>query len=117
MVGWKQEPLSAVASWFPISYKYVHTLCNEMDVMVECLCLWLSFTVFEKFLEILIKVDTRGRQELNILVSLSPTLFCGLTSYNSLTTQLSQAYNHAEVRVHKKIIHISNLIIQHRTWS
>jgi hypothetical protein len=47
MVGWKQAPLLGVASQFLVSDKYLNTLCNEMDVMVECLCLWLSFTVFE----------------------------------------------------------------------
>jgi hypothetical protein len=54
MVGWKQAPLSAVTSRFPVSDKYFHTLCNTMDVMIECMCLWLSFTVFEQLLEILI---------------------------------------------------------------
>jgi hypothetical protein len=54
MVGWKQAPISAVASRFLFSDKYFHTLCNTMDVMIECLCLWLSFTVFEQLLEMLI---------------------------------------------------------------
>jgi hypothetical protein len=34
--------------------KYFHTLCNILDVMIECLCLWLSLAVFEELLEILI---------------------------------------------------------------
>jgi hypothetical protein len=33
--------------------KYFHTLCNTVDAMIECMCLWLSFTVFEQLLQIL----------------------------------------------------------------
>jgi hypothetical protein len=54
MVGWKQTPLSAIASHFPFYDKYLHTLCNEMEVMVECMCLWSSFIVFEQLLEMII---------------------------------------------------------------
>jgi hypothetical protein len=35
MIGWKQAPLSSVASQFPFSDKYLHTLCIEMEMMVE----------------------------------------------------------------------------------
>jgi hypothetical protein len=31
-----------------VSDKYFHTLCTGMEVMVQCLCLWLNFTVFDK---------------------------------------------------------------------
>jgi hypothetical protein len=34
--------------------KYFHTLCNTLDVMIECMCLWLSIELFEKLLEMLI---------------------------------------------------------------
>jgi hypothetical protein len=39
---------------FSSSDKYFHTLCNILDVMIECLCLWLSLAVFEQLLEMLI---------------------------------------------------------------
>jgi hypothetical protein len=45
---------SAVASQFLVFDKYFHTLCTRMEAMVECLCLWLNFTVFDKSLEMLI---------------------------------------------------------------
>jgi hypothetical protein len=35
MVGWKQAPLSAVASQFLLSDKDLHTLCIEMEMMIE----------------------------------------------------------------------------------
>jgi hypothetical protein len=38
---------------FSISNKYFHTMCNTLDAMIECLCLWLSFAVFKQLLEIL----------------------------------------------------------------
>jgi hypothetical protein len=41
MVGWKQEPLLAVASWFLVSDKYLHTLCNEMEMMIEYIYLYI----------------------------------------------------------------------------
>jgi hypothetical protein len=39
---------------FSSSDKYFHTLCNTLDVIIECLCLWLSVAVFEQLLEMLI---------------------------------------------------------------
>jgi hypothetical protein len=39
---------------FSSSDKYFHTLCNTLDAMIECLCLWLSLAVFEQLLEMLI---------------------------------------------------------------
>jgi hypothetical protein len=35
MVGWKQAPLSTVASRTLVSDKYLHTLCIEMEMMIE----------------------------------------------------------------------------------
>ena len=36
---------------FSSSDKYFHTMCNTLGAMIECLCLWLRFTVFEQLLE------------------------------------------------------------------
>ena len=44
MFGWKHAPLLAVASQFPISNKYLHTMCNEMDVVIEYI--YMSMTEF-----------------------------------------------------------------------
>jgi hypothetical protein len=44
MVGWKQEPISAVASRFPVSDKYFHTLRIEMEMMIEYI--YMSVTEF-----------------------------------------------------------------------
>jgi hypothetical protein len=35
MVGWKQAPLSTVTSRFPLSHKYFHTWCIEMEMRIE----------------------------------------------------------------------------------
>ena len=53
--GWV-ETSTLLSSSFTIwvSNKYFHTLYNGMEMMVECLCLWLTFTVFDKSLEMLI---------------------------------------------------------------
>ena len=53
--GW-EETSTAFNSHFTFSSfdKYFHTLCNILDAMIECLCLWLSLVVFEQLLEMLI---------------------------------------------------------------
>jgi len=53
--GW-EETCTPFSSHFTFSSydKYFYTLCNTLDVMIECLCLCLSFAVFEKLLEMLI---------------------------------------------------------------
>jgi hypothetical protein len=35
MVGWKHAPLSTVTSQTLVYDKYLHTLCIEMEMMVE----------------------------------------------------------------------------------
>ena len=53
--GWVETstPFSSLFT-FSSSDKYFHTLCNTLDVMIECLCLWLIFVVFEQLLEMII---------------------------------------------------------------
>jgi hypothetical protein len=40
MVGWKQTLLLVFASQFLVSDKYLHTLCIEMEMMVEYIYLY-----------------------------------------------------------------------------
>jgi len=42
MVGWKQAPLSAVASRFLVFDKYFHTLCIEMEMMIEYIYMFMT---------------------------------------------------------------------------
>jgi hypothetical protein len=53
--GWveKYTPFSNLST-FSSSDKYFHTMCDTLDVIIECMCLWLSFTVFEQLIEMLI---------------------------------------------------------------
>jgi hypothetical protein len=54
MVGGKHAPLSAVASHFPFMISIIILCVYILDAMMECLCLWLSISVFEQLLEMLI---------------------------------------------------------------
>jgi hypothetical protein len=55
--GWVETntPFSSRFTFYN-SDKYFHTLCNILDAMIGCLCLWLSLVVFEKLLEMLILI-------------------------------------------------------------
>ena len=50
--GWVETntPFSSCFMFYS-SDKYFHTMCNALGAMIECLCLWLSFTMFEQLLE------------------------------------------------------------------
>jgi hypothetical protein len=37
MVGWKHAPLSAFTSQLYFFDKYLHTLCVEMEMVIECI--------------------------------------------------------------------------------
>jgi hypothetical protein len=42
MVGWKHAPLSAITSRFLVSDKYFHTLCTEMEMVIEYIHMFMT---------------------------------------------------------------------------
>jgi hypothetical protein len=54
MVGRKHAPLSAVASHSPFLISIIILCVYIYGCDDECLCLWLSLSVFEQLLEMLI---------------------------------------------------------------